>query len=140
LRKYPATQIGCFPVLVSFLLCDVQYVGRCTLPTAWSKLRKSGPSPARAHASLGRTKHQSIKRQQPNTRNPNYHSAPTHTHTHTHPHPKKTTTHTTYQKCPSSSARAAPSPLPPRRSQQQKPRSRWFPTCSTSRSHPYPYR
>jgi hypothetical protein len=90
LRKSPATQNGYFPILVSFLLCDVQYVGRCTLPIAWSKLRKSAPSPARAHASLGRTKHQSIKRQQPNTRNPNYHSAPTHTHTLTQKKPPHT--------------------------------------------------
>ena len=75
-----------------------------------------------------RIQHQSIKPQQPTTRNSNYHRAPT------HPNPQTTHKHKHIRKCLSSSAKVAPSPLPPRRSQQQKPRSRWFPTCSTSKA------
>jgi hypothetical protein len=93
---------------------------------AWSKLRKVRSNTSESERM--RIQHQSIKPQQPTTRNSNYHRAPT------HPNPQ-TTQHTQHiRKCLSSSAKVAPSPLPPRRSQQQKPRSRWFPTCSTSKA------
>jgi hypothetical protein len=100
---------------------------QCTCK-AWSGLRKSAPTPAseRMRIRFHTVQHQT-------TYNPsNHNSLRPATHLHTHPHQNHHTQH--IPKCPSSSATPAPSPLPPRRSQQQKPRSRWFPTCSTSKS------
>jgi hypothetical protein len=111
----------CHPRSVMFNRCRCSRPG----PSSESPLHHQRESD-RIHS----IQHQTIKPQQPNTRNPNHQSAPTHA-----PSPNHSHTHHTSQKCPSSSARAAPSPLPPRRSQQQKPRSRWSPTCSTSESH-----
>jgi import inner membrane translocase subunit TIM10 len=97
----------------------------------WPKLRKSAPTPARASACAYSTNPSNHNNLTPINASPP-------TYTHSLSLNKQLTTHNTSQKCPSSSAKVAPSPLPPRRSQQQKPRSRWSPTCSTSKAFPSP--